>query len=128
VLGDENALSRVVENLLGNAAKFAEPGTTITIRAEEAMGSVLLTVADQGPGIPESELGRIFDRFYRVGGQNNKVPGTGIGLAIVKEFTEAQRGTVTVTSTLGEGTEFGVRLSSPRRAGDESSGAAGCLV
>jgi protein-histidine pros-kinase len=126
VLADESALARVVENLLTNAAKFAAPGTAITVRGQAAGDTVMLTVADQGPGIAESELARIFDRFYRVGGQNNKVPGTGIGLAIVKEFTEAQRGTVTVSSTVGEGTEFVIRLSAPRRAGDAASGIAGC--
>jgi protein-histidine pros-kinase len=128
VLADESALARVVENLLTNAAKFAAAGTTITISGQETAGTVLITVADQGPGIPEHELPRIFDRFYRVGGQSNKVPGTGIGLAIVKEFTEAQRGMVTVSSREGSGTEFGVRLSAPRRSGDAPSGSAGCLA
>jgi protein-histidine pros-kinase len=128
VLADESALCRVVENLLTNAAKFAAPGTMITVRGQEASGNVVLTVADQGPGIPQAELPRIFDRFYRVGGQTNKVPGTGIGLAIVKEFTEAQRGTVTVTSTLGEGTEFTVQLCTPRRTGDAPSGSVGGMA
>ena len=72
-----------------------------------------ISVRDQGCGIPAPELDLIFDRFYRVGGQANPRPGTGIGLAIVKEFTEAQHGTVTVTSEIDVGTEFTIRLPTP---------------
>jgi signal transduction histidine kinase len=71
---------------------------------------VTLSVTDQGVGIPAEDLPRIFERFYRVGGQANRRPGTGIGLAIVKEFTEAQGGRIEVTSTVGEGTTFTVIL------------------
>jgi protein-histidine pros-kinase len=112
---DTTAFSRIIENLLSNAAKFSPPGSTVTVRVSAEGDSATISVADEGAGIPRDELDRIFDRFYRVGGQSNRLPGTGIGLAIVKEFTEAQHGRVEVTSTLGGGTEFRVLLPIPAR-------------
>jgi protein-histidine pros-kinase len=108
VLADPAALGRILDNLVGNAAKFSAVGTTIDVRAEGTEREVVLTVADQGIGIPPHELANVFQRFYRVGGQSNRRPGTGIGLAIVKEFTEDQGGQVAVRSTEGEGTVFEV--------------------
>ena len=110
VMVDPTAFARVVENLLSDAAKFSEPGSTITISAVATSSTIDLTVADEGDGIDSAELDRIFDRFYRVGGAENRKPGTGIGLAIVKEFTEAQGGTVTVESSRGQGTRFTLSL------------------
>lgn len=110
VFADPVALSRVLENLLSNAAKFSDSGSTITVSARQTATTVAITVADKGAGIPVEELDRIFDRFYRVGGADNRKPGTGIGLAIVKEFTEAQGGHVSVQSVVGQGTEFTVTL------------------
>lgn len=115
VLADPTALGRILDNLIGNAAKFSGPGATVTVRAERAHGGTetLITVADEGIGIPADELANVFDRFYRVGGQSNRRPGTGIGLAIVKEFTEDLGGRVGVSSTEGEGTEFTVAFPAP---------------
>jgi protein-histidine pros-kinase len=110
VLADHTALGRVLDNLLGNAAKFSPDGSTVTLRARRSGGEIALAVQDQGIGIPDEDLSRIFERFYRVGGQNNRRPGTGIGLAIVKEFTEAQGGRVEVNSVVGVGTEFTITL------------------
>jgi protein-histidine pros-kinase len=110
VMADAMAFSRVLENLLSNAAKFAPVGSTITLKGVREGHEVAVSVADQGSGIPAHELARIFDRFYRVGGVENRRPGTGIGLAIVKEFTEAQGGRVDIVSDDGEGAEFTVRL------------------
>ena len=110
VLADETAFARVLENLLSNAAKFSDEGSTISVVAEEQDGKIALTVSDEGVGIAVEDLGRVFDRFYRVGGADNRKPGTGIGLAIVKQFTEAQGGSVSVRSAPGEGTAFTVRL------------------
>ncbi|MDE0802144.1 MAG: PAS domain S-box protein [Acidimicrobiales bacterium] len=119
VLVDDTAFSRVLENLLSNAAKFSDRGSTITISAAVTeAGTVAITVADEGVGIEQTDLDRIFDRFYRVGGSDNRKPGTGIGLAIVKDFTEAQDGTVSVTSTPGRGTAFTLtHAPAERRAG-----------
>lgn len=113
VSADATALARVLENLLSNAAKFSPADKPITVRAFPDGDQVAISVRDQGCGIPAPELDLIFDRFYRVGGQENPRPGTGIGLAIVKEFTEAQHGTVTVTSEIDVGTEFTIRLPTP---------------
>lgn len=110
LLADPSALARIIDNLLANAAKFSPGGSTITVRAEASGQEVALSVADEGIGIPAEEFDEIFKRFYRVGGQSNRQPGTGIGLAIVKEFTEAQRGRVRVSSVVGQGTEFTVFL------------------
>ncbi|WP_436795803.1 hybrid sensor histidine kinase/response regulator [Actinospongicola halichondriae] len=110
LLADDTACSRVLENLLSNAAKFSDPGSTITISAESSETSVSVSVADEGDGIAEPDLDRIFERFYRVGGTDNRKPGTGIGLAIVRQFAEAQGGSVTVRSTPGEGSAFTLTL------------------
>ena len=110
---DITAFSRVIENLLTNAVKFSSAGSTVTVRVHTDGDTVVVAVRDEGAGIPPDELDRIFDRFYRVGGQSNRLPGTGIGLAIVKEFAEAQHGHVEVSSTLGQGTEFRILLPVP---------------
>ncbi len=110
VQADVKAFPRVLDNLLTNAAKFSPSGTTITVRAEVVGGVACLAVHDHGDGIPADELDRIFERFYRIGGPANTHPGTGIGLAIVREFTQAQQGFVTVASEVGAGTEFTLHL------------------
>ncbi|MDQ1359412.1 MAG: hypothetical protein QOG44_3785 [Acidimicrobiaceae bacterium] len=110
VIADPSALARMIDNLLGNAAKFSPAHSTIAVRTRRAGSDVALTVADEGVGIPAGEFDQIFERFYRVGGQNNRQSGTGIGLAIVKEFAEAQGGRVELSSTVGQGTEFTIFL------------------
>ena len=114
-LADPNAFARVLENLLTNAAKFSQPGSPIRVQAygldhEE----VLVRVEDEGVGIPPDDVERVFERFYR-SKNGGGAPGTGVGLAIVKEFTEAQNGRVWVESS-GTGSKFNValrRVSSP---------------
>jgi len=113
-LVDEKAIARVLANLLTNAAKFSLPGSTIAISGADEGDRVVLRVRDQGDGIPAPEHQHVFERFYRVGGGGAHRPGTGVGLAIVKEFTEAQGGTVSLASTPGEGSEFTLRLRPAR--------------
>ncbi|HEX4901487.1 MAG TPA: PAS domain S-box protein [Acidimicrobiales bacterium] len=113
-LVDEKAIARVLSNLLTNAAKFSPLGSTIAITGAAEGDRVVLRVRDQGDGIPASEHERVFERFYRVGGGVAHRPGTGVGLAIVKEFTEAQGGSVSLSSTPGEGSEFTLRLRAAR--------------
>jgi len=110
VMADAAAFSRALEDLLSNAAKFSPAGSTITVSAHPDDAGVAISVRDRGPGIPPGDLDKIFDPFYRVGGLENRFPGTGIGLAIVKEFVEAQGGRVEVTSTVGAGTTFTMHL------------------
>jgi protein-histidine pros-kinase len=105
-LVDEPLLVRALENLLTNAAKFSPAGSTVSVRTEARDGGAVVVVRDEGVGIPEDEQDKVFDRFYRVPETAPDHPGTGIGLAIVKQFVEAQGGTVSLRSAAGEGTEF----------------------
>ena len=131
VLVDRDAMVRVMENLLTNAAKFSPPGSTVHISTQAAPGrvpagrtgeaddatvadgagggTVLLSVRDEGMGIESQEHERVFDRYYRVPSEAVST-GSGIGLALVKEYVEAQDGSVELSSTPGEGSDFRVRL------------------
>ena len=110
VLADKTAFIRVLENLLTNAAKFAPPGTEITITAASENGEVLLSVRDHGVGIDGAHHDLVFERFHRVPETASSQPGTGIGLAIVKQFTEAQGGRVSLDSQPGHGSTFTLHL------------------
>jgi PAS domain S-box-containing protein len=114
VLVDDTAMSRVLVNLLTNAAKFSPPGSTVRVIARHDQDRIAVTVGDEGDGIPADEHERVFERFYRVSRGEAHRPGTGVGLAIVKEFTEAQGGRVELRSSPGEGTEFTLRLRPAR--------------
>lgn len=112
VKGDRAQLSQLLHNLVGNALKYARPGTPIAIGAEAASdGMVRITVADQGDGIPPEHLPRLTERFYRVDpGRSRAMGGTGLGLAIVKHIVERHRGQLGITSELGVGTTVRVLL------------------
>src|SRR5262249_29477489 len=90
---------------LSNAIKYSSAGSRITVSIRLVDGSLQFSVRDQGTGIAEEYLPKIFDRFFKVPGANNT--GTGLGLAISKEFIEAEGGRIWVKSKLGEGSEFG---------------------
>jgi PAS domain S-box-containing protein len=107
-LADPAAFSRVLENLLTNAAKFSPPGSPITVSAYEKDDEVFVRVEDEGMGISPDEVERVFERFYRAN-SGGGTPGTGVGLAIVKEFVEAQNGRVWVESS-DAGSRFSVAL------------------
>lgn len=110
-LAVEDSLEQVFLNLIDNAGKYSPPGTSITIRAEEDETHVACSVIDQGTGIPPEALPRIFERFYRVDkARTREVPGTGLGLALVKHLVDGMGGTVEVRSELGKGSRFTVRL------------------
>jgi two-component system sensor histidine kinase BaeS len=109
VLADTHRMHQVVINLLGNALKFTPAGGRVTLESGPAGGRARLSVADTGAGIPSDELPRIFARFWR-GRQAAGVAGSGIGLAVVAELVRAHGGTVTATSTLGQGTRLVVTL------------------
>jgi two-component system, OmpR family, sensor histidine kinase KdpD len=84
----------VLFNLLDNAAKYSPPGSRIDLRARTDGDTVVLEVVDEGPGIPQGDLERIFDKFYRVQAQDRQRAGTGLGLAICRGFVEAQGGRI----------------------------------
>jgi len=119
VLADRRALEHVLTNLVDNAVKYCAEHTRVTLRGEEAGALLRLSVVDEGPGIEERHLPRLFERFYRVdAGRSRELGGTGLGLSIVKHLTEAMGGTVSVTSKPGSGTTFTASLkkAEPRAA------------
>jgi len=112
IMGDAVHIERVVLNLVGNAVKFTPQGGTVNVRLwRRDATTVELSVADTGIGIPEQEQDRLFSRFFRSSiAQAEAIPGTGLGLVIVKSIVEAHDGSVSVTSHAGEGSTFVVRL------------------
>ncbi len=106
VSADFEMVSKILSNLLENAAKYSPQQAPIFISAEEKDGFVLTSVADRGVGIDAEEQNLIFDRLYRSRTQNSSVPGTGMGLAISRAIVESHHGTITVTSQLGHGSVF----------------------
>lgn len=112
---DEEALAEVLENLIDNAVKYTPTGGTIRVRWWGEGDSACVEVKDDGIGIPEPDLPRIFERFYRVDkARSRELGGTGLGLSIVKHLLQALNGTIAATSQVGRGTAFVVRL--PRQA------------
>jgi PAS domain S-box-containing protein len=101
VSADPRALSRILRNLLGNAARHTPSTTQVDVRAEQIDEAAVIEVADDGSGIPPELLPRIFDRFER-----GRSGGTGLGLAIAKEYVERHGGTIAVESTPGHGATF----------------------
>jgi two-component system phosphate regulon sensor histidine kinase PhoR len=112
---DRNALASVLMNLLTNAYKYTRPPRRISLRAEDRDGNVVLTVQDNGIGIPERERRRIFEAFHRVESKPAAgAGGAGLGLAIVDALVKSHRGTVAVDSGEGEGSTFVVTLPAER--------------
>jgi len=124
VLGDEDLLVTALRNLLENAVAYSPEKTRVVITTRKTPeGHAELSVADQGIGIPERDLERIFERFYRVDPARSRATGgTGLGLAIVKHVMAAHNGKVTVRSVEGAGSTF--TLSIPLRSDHAGNGAA----
>ncbi len=112
MLADPGRLEQVVVNLLTNAEKFSPEGGTVHLNVAQQGGFALLIVSDNGPGIPESEKQRIFDRFYRGSSPDSRrrTPGSGVGLAVVSEIVAAHGGTIDVESGPDKGSTFTLRL------------------
>ncbi len=111
VFGDRRQLVSAVGNLVENAVKYSDPGSSVQVRAREQDGWIEISVADQGAGIPQRDLDRIFERFYRVDrARSRSTGGTGLGLSIVRHVASNHRGDVVVTSTEGDGSTFVLRL------------------
>lgn len=116
IWADENRLSQILFNLIGNAVKYTEKGT-ITIGAEIVGGKMRLSVEDTGIGIPEDRLGQVFEAFEQSGYSPEKEGGgTGLGLSITRQLVELHGGSITVTSVLGKGTTF--TFTMPLASGD----------
>jgi signal transduction histidine kinase len=111
IKGDPDLLELAIMNLLQNAVKYSPKGPDLTVNLEEILGEVRVSVADRGCGIAEKDLRNIFDRFYTVDkARSRKLGGAGLGLSIVKMIVERHDGTISATSTVGEGTEFTASL------------------
>jgi two-component system phosphate regulon sensor histidine kinase PhoR len=112
VIGDRDRLEQVVVNLLDNAIKYTQVGGLVSISAHKADNSVRVDVSDTGLGIPEEDIPRIFERFYRVDkARSRELGGTGLGLAIVKHIIQAHGGKMNVKSAPGKGSTFSFSLA-----------------
>ena len=112
-LADRVQIDRLITNLLSNAIKFTPTGGQVRLSVQEGDGEVKIIVADTGQGIPTESLPHIFDRFYRVPGSGAATApeqGLGLGLSFVAWIVKAHKGTIDVSSTPGEGTQFTVKL------------------
>lgn len=109
VSGDQDLLFLAVHNLLDNAIKFSRPGDTIEMRALEDGSKVVVEIADTGPGIAEEDIPHVWEELYR--GQSARgVPGSGLGLALVRAIAERHNGEVSLRSRSGQGTVFTLKL------------------
>jgi two-component system sensor histidine kinase VicK len=109
--GDKEKLQQVLINILSNAMKYTPNGGEITMEAHEEDNGIRISVSDNGMGIPEEDLPRLFERFYRVEkARSSDAGGTGLGLAIAKEILDAHGGEITVNSISGEGTTVEILL------------------
>ncbi len=112
---DPVLFEQVLVNLLDNAAKYAPEGSTVTVRARSEGRHVRIAILDEGEGLPEAEVERVFDKFHRVRKSDRVRAGTGLGLAIARGFTEAMGGTVTAANRDDRsGAVFTVSLPMPR--------------
>ena len=110
-LADEEALAEILDNLVDNAIKYTPAAGTITLRWFAEDQQAILQVADTGVGIPDKDLPRVFERFYRVDkARSRELGGTGLGLSIVKHLMQALGGTVTAESCVGHGSTFTIRV------------------
>ncbi len=106
-LGDERWLHLVLDNLVSNAIKFTHPGGRVRVRVQDKGEFVMVSVSDDGIGIPPEDREKVFERFYRAGNRSQvNAPGTGLGLAIAREVVDKHGGKIWLESELGKGTTF----------------------
>ncbi|MEJ2448913.1 MAG: ATP-binding protein, partial [Anaerolineales bacterium] len=119
VSADPSRTAQVIDNLLDNALRYAPPGSAVTLSLERSGKLVQCSIEDAGPGIPEKDLPKIFNRFYRVeAARDRESGGSGLGLAIVKALTEAQGGVIQAVSEREQGTCLTFSLPAPKLTED----------
>jgi two-component system sensor histidine kinase VicK len=107
IYGDSNRIEQVIKNIISNAVKYSPEHSQIDIEVYDIKDSVVIKIKDTGMGMAKEELGRIFDRFYRIDkARSRAMGGTGLGLAIAKEIMEYHGGSISVESDLGQGASF----------------------
>jgi len=122
VMGDENALRRVIDILLDNAFKYTAPPGKITLSAEQKSGRTIVSVKDTGIGIAPEDQARIFERFYRVDkARSRALGGAGLGLAIAQWIIQLHKGSIAVESEPGNGSVFRVEIPTTKSAVEEYS-------
>jgi two-component system sensor histidine kinase SenX3 len=111
VMGSEKQVTAAVANLVANAVAYSEPGSRVVVTRKKVDHAIEISVIDQGIGIPEEEIDRIFERFYRVDpARHRSTGGTGLGLSIVKHVAATHGGDVRVWSVEGHGSTFTLTL------------------
>ena len=119
IIADEDKIDQILTNLISNSVKYS-PGGRITVGGREEGDHVLVSISDQGIGIPAEHLSKVFDRFHRVDNRDTReAGGTGIGLFLVKHLVESHKGEIWVDSEVGKGTTFTFRLPKNPEAGEE---------
>ncbi len=124
-LGDPVRIGQILKNVLLNAIRYTHVGGSVEVKCQRRDGQLVFTVDDGGPGVSDDELVRIFERGFR-GSASASSPGSGIGLALVKEFVEQQGGSIEVGRGPAGGAEFTVSL--PGRVVDENHGCDACAT
>ncbi len=114
IRGDRKQLKQAFINLLNNAVKFNKDEGEILLKAHQGKDLITIVISDTGMGIPEEEQSKIFEKFYRVSSHRDQVPGTGLGLSVVKQIIQGHGGEISFTSEVNVGTTFTVTL--PQKA------------
>lgn len=122
VIGDRSKLEQVFTNLIGNAIKYSPNGGEIKVKIYEEKGFVKVDIQDEGLGIPEEAIDKLFTRFFRIDNSDRRrIGGTGLGLSIVKEIMKAHDGEVTISSVYGKGSTFTISFPMISKDSTESS-------
>ena len=111
---DERLLELCIENLLSNAVKYSPKAARVTISGAVSDAVIEIAVTDQGVGIPEPEVGKVFDKYFRAS-TSSGIPGTGIGLNMAASAIELHNGDIHIDSKVGQGSRIAIRL--PERSG-----------
>lgn len=120
IVADKNGIERVILNVLSNAVKYTQENGSIKIYVGFVYNDAYIKVIDNGTGIPKEDLGRVFERFYRVDkARSREMGGTGLGLPIAKEIIEQNNGSIDIKSEYGKGTEVVIRIPATKKASTE---------